>query len=263
MNLARLIEQNYHKLSENDLHIWEYIHTHPEECREISIDRLGAACNISHTTIIRFARKLGLKGFSELKFILKWQQGEQEGFGRDELEKVAQDYQQTLEYIKTVDLSDLFEVLEQADKVYVYGSGSVQSLAARNLKHNFFVANKLFRTIEGKDEMTRVISRIGEQDVMILISLSGNNAFVNEVAQQLKKQGNVVVSICRVQTNELILYSDFNIPFFTHEVQTGGELEFWSMAQIFVINEMLILRYLQYVDEKKRRKRQEEMGLPR
>ena len=30
MRLEDLIEQNYHKLSENDLYIWEYIHRHPD-----------------------------------------------------------------------------------------------------------------------------------------------------------------------------------------------------------------------------------------
>ena len=47
MRLEDLIEQNYHKLSENELYIWEYIRQHPAECRSISIDQLAAACNIS------------------------------------------------------------------------------------------------------------------------------------------------------------------------------------------------------------------------
>ena len=73
MTLHELIEQNYHKLSDNDLHIWQYISANEAACQDMSIDDLADACHISHTTIIRFARKLGLKGFGELKFILRWQ----------------------------------------------------------------------------------------------------------------------------------------------------------------------------------------------
>ena len=84
------------------------------------LDDLAEACHISHTTIIRFARKLGLKGFGELKFILRWQnQQALAGFQPAEIEQVAQDYQQTLEYIRTVDLNDLFHVLEHARTIYV------------------------------------------------------------------------------------------------------------------------------------------------
>ena len=75
MHLEQLIEQNYHKLNESDLYIWNHIRTHPDECRDISIDALSEACCVSHTTILRFAKKLGLSGFSELKVILKWQKG--------------------------------------------------------------------------------------------------------------------------------------------------------------------------------------------
>jgi len=98
MTLHELIEQNYHKLSDNDLHIWQYISANEAACQDMSIDDLAEACHISHTTIIRFARKLGLKGFGELKFILRWQnQQALAGFQPAEIEQVAQDYQQTLE----------------------------------------------------------------------------------------------------------------------------------------------------------------------
>ena len=97
MHLEQLIEQNYHKLNESDLYIWNHIRTHPDECRDISIDALSEACCVSHTTILRFAKKLGLSGFSELKVILKWQKGPKRAFRQDELARTMQDYQQTID----------------------------------------------------------------------------------------------------------------------------------------------------------------------
>lgn len=246
MKLETLIEQNYHKLSENDLHIWRYIHAHPAACRDISIDRLAAACNISHTTILRFSKKLGLAGFSELKMILKWQELGADAFGADEIERSVQDYQQTLEYLRTVDFSDLFTLLDHANQVYIYGSGTVQTLAARSMKQNFFTVNKLFHTIEGEDEMRRLIGRLHEDDVMVFISLSGNNAFMNEMAERLKQAGRTIISITRIQSNRLIYLSDIHIPFFTHAVHTGSQVEFWLTNQLFLINEFLILKYMEY-----------------
>ena len=250
MRLEDLIEQNYHKLSENELYIWEYIRRHPDECRSISIDQLAAACNISHTTILRFARKLGLKGFSELKVVLKWQEPSGAGgtFPRDTLERTVQDYRQTLEYISTVELSDLFSLMDSAGKTYVYGSGSVQQLAAIDLKQKFFTANKLLHVIEGEEEMRQLLERINEGDLVFLISLSGDNDFVNQAAEQVKQRGGIVVSVCRIQSNRLIYLSDINIPFFTHHVELSSTVEYWPSNLLFQVNEFLILRYLQYRD---------------
>ena len=248
MRLETLIEQNYHKLSENELYIWNYIRLHPTVCRDISIDQLAAACNISHTTILRFAKKLGLKGFSELKVILKWQELPEDGFQPDEIERTVQDYQQNMEYISSIDLTDLFTLLDRAGKIYIYGSGSVQHLAARDLQQKFFTGNKLMHVVEGEEEMRKLAELLNENDVVILISLSGDNTFVNRMAERIKQLGGVVVSICRIQSNRLIYLSDINIPFFTHRAKTGAGVEYWPTNLLFQVNEFLILRYLQYCD---------------
>lgn len=252
MKLETLIEQNYHKLSENELHIWDYIQRNPTSCRELSIDQLAQACNISHTTILRFARKLGLKGFSELKVILKWQELSGDGFQPDEIERTIQDYRQNMEYISSVNLTDLFTLLDQASKIYIYGSGNAQRLAAHDLKQKFFMANKLMHVVAGKEEMFRLVDLLGENDVVILISLSGDNVFVNQMAERIKDNKGVVVSICRIQSNRLIYLSDINIPFFTHCAKTGAGVEYWPTNMLFQVNEFLALRYLQYQDIKRR-----------
>lgn len=252
MRLETLIGQNYHRLNENDLYIWEYIRTHPRECRDISIDALSGACCTSHTTILRFAKKLGLSGFSELKVILKWQEQPGSAFHPDELTRTMQDYQQTMEYLCTVDFSDLFALIQQAGQIYIYGSGSVQQRAARGLKEKFFHSHKLMHIVEGETEMRKLAARLRENDLMIFISLSGNNIFVNQVAELLKKNGRTVVSICRVQSNRLIYLSDINIPFFSHAIEIDQAVPIWPTNMLFQVNDFLLLRYLEFLDRQGR-----------
>ena len=68
MRLETLIYDNYKSLNENDKHIWNYILSNKKLCESMSIQELACSCNVSHTTILRFAQKLGLNGYSELKF---------------------------------------------------------------------------------------------------------------------------------------------------------------------------------------------------
>ena len=80
MTLDELVESHYDELNENDLYIWQYIFHHKTECQKMSIQQLAHACNVSHTSIIRFTKKIGLDGYSELKVYLKWSLNKQFDF---------------------------------------------------------------------------------------------------------------------------------------------------------------------------------------
>ena len=76
MKIDDLVNLHYDKLNQSDLHIWKYINAHRKESYNLTIDELASRCNVSRTTILRFAQKLSLKGYSELKVYLKWENKE-------------------------------------------------------------------------------------------------------------------------------------------------------------------------------------------
>ena len=71
MRIEELVNTHYDKLTENDIHIWQYIATHRKECEDLSIDELASRCYVSRTTVMRFAKRIGLHGYAELKLYLK------------------------------------------------------------------------------------------------------------------------------------------------------------------------------------------------
>ena len=73
MKLEALISKHYDSLNPNDLIIWRYIYKHKEKCANMSIEALAEACSVSRSTVMRFAQKLGLAGYSELKVHLRWE----------------------------------------------------------------------------------------------------------------------------------------------------------------------------------------------
>ena len=100
--------------------------------------------------------------------------------------------------------------------------------------------------MEGGGGRREGVGVVGEAGLVVLISLSGDNEFVNQAAECVKQRGGVVASICRIQSNRLMYLSDINIPFFTHHIDLGGTMEYWPSNLLFQINEFLHLRYLQY-----------------
>lgn len=251
MRLETLIEENYEKLNESDLHIWNYILHHKKECQTMSIKELAYECNISHTTILRFARKLGLQGYSEMKIYLKWenrqQNGEKSKFDDREIESVYKDIEKTIEVMKKTDFNDIFELFEKADKIYVYGTGLVQKSAAKDLKRNMISVKKLIYVLEGREESNIILDYLSPKDIFFLLSLSGNNSFMNEFARKLKQIGVKIISITQVGNNELASLSDISLQFYTHSfLLNESQLKISTTTQFFLINQILLLKYLEY-----------------
>lgn len=253
MRLETLIEENYDKLNENDMSIWNYILRHKEECQTMSIQELAKHCHVSHTTVSRFTHKLGMEGFGELKIFLKWDSRDQESFDAREIERVYQDYIKTLDMMMDRDCSDVLELLSQAGQIYVYGSGAVQKNAARELKKNLLFLDYLCNLIEGREEIKMVLEIVREGDVFFLFSLSGENAFVNELAGRLRAKGVRIISVTKVGNNELSRLSDISLQFYAHPVMKGRyNSDVYMTAQFFVVNEFLLLKGLEYQENEGR-----------
>lgn len=247
IKFENLIYKNYKKLNENDKHICNYILNNKVECEDMSIQDLALNCNVSHTTILRFAQKIGLKGYSELKFCLKLENNKEYIFEKAKIINMYQDINKTMDILIKKDFSDICYLLDNCKKIYVYGTGEVQKNAAKELKRNFLYVGKLVDVIEGKDELEILNNYITEEDIIFLISLSGENKVINKFAKNLNKKGTKIISITQSGNNSLSKGSDMSIQFYTHEVaQLEDNLQIFLSSQFFIINEFLLIKYLEY-----------------
>lgn len=249
MRLETLICDNYKNLNDNDKHIWSYILNNKNKCESMSIQELASSCNVSHTTILRFAQKLGLNGYSELKFYLKQDNKNKKipVFDKIEYMKVIDDINKTMNVIVERDFTDVCELLDTCDRIYAYGSGEVQNNAVKELKRSLLSVGKLVNVLEGKDELKTVENYIKENDIIFLFSISGENKLINEFAKELKQKGTKVISICKSGNSTLSKVSDISLEIYTHEVaRLDNDLRIVIGSQFFILNEFLILKYIEY-----------------
>ena len=251
MRLEELIEKNYDKLNENDFYIWKYIIYHKKECSNMSIHELAEKCNVSHTTILRFAHKLGLDGYSEMKVYLKWENKNKLAVTDDDIKNTCKYIEKTMCEIKDMDFTYIFELLDEAENIYVYGTGEVQKNVAKELKRVMLFCNKLVYNLEGSSEREIILNSLTQKDVFFLLSLSGENKSVNEFAKKLKKRNIKIISITKAGNNELAELSDFSINFYSHDINLNihGD-KYLATTQFFLINEIIMLKYLKYISNK-------------
>lgn len=247
MQLETLVHEHFDRMSASDHIIWQYISQHREQCRSMSLHQLADACQVSHTTVLRFLQLLGMDGFGEFKVFLKWEEEQRPVVDERNVERTCFDLTRTVTLIEKYDCTELFRRLDAAANIYAYGSGSVQKSAAKVLKCFFLLDEKLVNVIEGREEREMALHQMQPGDVMFLLSVSGNNTSMNAYARQLRAHGVYLVSICQDNANELARLCDFSIPFYTQQLQIGRSgLSYYSVAGLFIVVETLSLKYAAY-----------------
>ena len=138
MRLDEIINTHRQSLNDTDMVIWKYILQHREMARHISIHELAKSCCVSSTTIVRFAQKLGLDGFGELKAILKMEEQETPHYNSNVLEDLSDFYLKTGEKIFKRNFDSASRLVHEANRVFTFASGYVQANVLQELKRLFF-----------------------------------------------------------------------------------------------------------------------------
>lgn len=247
MNLEDMINEHYNELNENDFYIWQYICHHKEECQKMSIQQLAKECNVSHTSIIRFTKKIGLDGYSELKYYLKWSLKQKKTFDHQTLNTVTDEIIKTINMMKNRDLDQILTLIKNAKHVYIYSTGDIQRNVALELKREFIYCKKIIYVIDGETEIDSVIQHSNQEDIFIIISFSGNNEIAVTLAKALKQLKIPTIGIGINKRNLLSQYVNDYIGFDTSTFPTGYfSNEYCSSVHFFLISNMLFLRYLEY-----------------
>ena len=247
MRLDDLVQEHYDNMGANDRRIWQYVCKNKEACRTMSLHQLADACEVSHTTVLRFLKLLGMDGYSEFKTFLKWDSSSRPVFDTRSVEENSFNLTRTLASIQQADCSELFDRMNQAKRLYAYGSGAVQKAASKVLKDYLILAEQLLHVIEGKEERRMALKQMQKGDVVFLFSVSGNNPVMNDYARELKDAGVILVAICQDGANDLSKLCHFYLPFFTQKIDIGRHgLNYYSSAGMFLIAETLTSNYTAY-----------------
>lgn len=251
MTLDKLVEENYHQLNENDLYIWQYIMHHKRECQKMTIKDLAHNCNVSHTSILRFTKKLGLEGFSELKVHLKWDLAQKSNFEPKIIDTSAHELEETIRMMVSHDYTNILQMIDQADRVFIYGTGVVQNHMAGELRRIFLYAKKVLHFIGNGTEIDTILNNVTKKDLFIIISLSGDNETAVTLSRALRGLHVPRIGIAKAGNNLLSKYCDEMISFRYSTFKVGmSDILYGNTSHFFIIADFLFLKYLEYLQDK-------------
>lgn len=247
MQLEELVSKNYKQLNENDIHIWKYIAANRKVCERLSIDELASRCNVSRTTVLRFSKRLGLKGYTELKVYLcisnntykKAQSG---------LETIYQSYHEYMDYLKDKDFTSIIELIKHANNLYIYGTGSIQNDVALEIKRSFLSVDRLFFNIKSMNETDAFVDIMDEKDVIIMISYSGNTPTMIEFARRLKAKNVPIIAITVSKDNDLSHLANESVFVSTPSIVNPMGARYEGMVNYFILIDFIIAKYIDSYD---------------
>ena len=139
-----IIESHLDKMTDLEQRIGHYFLDPNSIQEDLSSLQVAQTLHISQAALTRFAKKCGFKGYREFSFQylqdLQKAQTEsdnmQSSLSRHVLYNYNQIHQQTKELIDEEKLERVAQIIEEADRVYFFGTGS-SGLVARDMKLRF------------------------------------------------------------------------------------------------------------------------------
>lgn len=255
MKIYDLLQKNYDKMNKRDLNIYSFVVQNKDKIGHMPIEECAELAGVSVSSIMSFTKKLGLDGFSELKYLMKWDDNEFISFNDREIDYTFNDISLTMTMIKNLNLDQLFYKMDRARNFYVIPSGNTQRNVAEELKKNFFNMDKQVIVLDLTNDYDYFLDIFTEDDIFFLISFSGENDAIIEFVNNLKEKP-TIVSITKLTNNRISYLSDFNLPIITHEVYEEKAGQSMSpLSQFYVIIEFFILKYLLYKNTMKENKK--------
>lgn len=201
------VQKFEYKLNDTDDQIIEYILKNKQDVVRLSIQRLAANLYTVPNSIIRLSKKLGYDGYSQLKNSLK-----------EELNKAKEANEDSLQFNieKTFNLIDVEKVtivvrmLYEAKKVLFFGVGDT-ALFCEMMVKNLKISGKQSDFYIHRHEAIYGINELEKDDVLFLLSLSGETGQVLEMAELGNSKNINIISLTHFNRNSLQKLADVNL----------------------------------------------------
>lgn len=253
MKINDLIKENYKFLDKNDIRLYSYIMQEKSDFVEDTLKEFSKKSKFSESAIVNFAKKMGLEGYSELKYLIKWEREKIVDFDEKEIDYTYNDITLSMNMIKALNLDDLFKILDKLNKVYVIYTGYIQKNLAEELKRNFLNIGVIAYTLDIKKDLDLLNKNIEKNDIVFALSFSGENKSLIDFIKKIKKEI-ILVSITKLSNNKLSQISNYNLAFQSHEVYRYEEnTSIRPVSQYYVIIDFLVLKFLNYRSKNKRK----------
>jgi RpiR family transcriptional regulator, glv operon transcriptional regulator len=190
LGMGKVLDQFGSSLAEltpTEKQVLYYIDGNLDEAKKHSLTEIAKVNNVSTTTIVRMSHKLGLEGFSELKYILKTIENQQSLLDDNPVDRYKEEFVSAFEAIQTRELEKLSERMVNAKRVIVVGVG-LSKMMAEYFSKLLMQTNKQTHYTYESHMIDLLPNMVQPDDLVFFISSSGETKTLIQAAEKLTYQ---------------------------------------------------------------------------
>lgn len=224
MSCIKKIKEASVSYTENEKLIAKYILENRMDVLNMSAQVLGERTNTSSAAIIRFSKKLGYKGFTQLKVDLARSVDEDEldldnildtndtmnTLMKKSLQSNLRTIESTYKLLNEKDLDKAVELIDKAKTIYLFGVGGSSTICS-DFQYKLMRIGK--RVMYSKDMHVQLMftTAVTKDDLVIFVSYSGKTKEILTAAKWAKKMEIPSIAITQFTINPLTKLSDISL----------------------------------------------------
>lgn len=269
MDIASRISQQYRSLSGSECLVADVVLADMEVASQLSIAELAHRAGVSHATVTRFAKSLDCKNVRELKHNLAKTAALGERFIKDNpddqdnvhiiYDSIKSALDQNAGLISTQKVSRAAELISRAHQVFAFGTGGGSTIMANECQYRLFRLGISITAYTDNVLMRMAAASMDSQDVLLCLSLSGENPELENALKVAREYDVNIVSITNIGSTIASL-SDIVLPICLDETEyiyKPSAARYVMMANIDILSTELATKCKRQSQDKLRRIKQQ------
>ncbi|EPJ1398549.1 TPA: MurR/RpiR family transcriptional regulator [Yersinia enterocolitica] len=253
------IRQLYPTLAQNDRKLADFLLTNPEQARHLSSQKLAQQTGVSQSAVVKFAQKLGYKGFPALKQALSEIVAAPEQavtlhnqilstdslktVGEKLLAEKAAALRATLDINSEQRLTEALDMLRSARRVILMGLGA-SGLVAKDLAYKLLKIGVMAVSETDMHAQLAAVQALDSRDLLLAISFSGERREINLAAEEAQRCGAKVLALTSFTPNSLQQRADHCLYTISEEPAIRSAAISSSTAQ-YALTDLLFMAMIQ------------------
>ncbi len=243
------IRSEYKSLPPSEVKVADYVLENPEEIIYLSVSELATAVNVSDSTIIRFCKDVGFKGYQEFKLfiaqdlVVTIENINEDISSDDDLKTLSQKItysnkqaiDETMSVLNLEDLEKAINQIAEADKIQFFGVGA-SGITACDAKYKFLRIGKNVDCYTDAHLQAMSASTLNENDLVIGISHSGSTKDVVDSCKIASEAGATVICITGHNKSPITKVADIKLLTATKEGPLGSGALRSKIAQLHMLD---------------------------
>lgn len=210
MRLEERINQ-VNNFSNTEYILLEFIISAKSKVIKMQAAELAAQTYTSPASVTRLSQKLGFSGFNEFKFFLKQEVNELKLHKNKSWQLLQTDIEKTTNLTEEANLLPISRLIAEAKNIFVFGTDWGERNTAELFVRNFITVGVYMTIVPSITELRWISERIQKDDMVMIISYSGEGKDVTELSQLLKLRKVKMVSVTPLSKNPLSTLASNNL----------------------------------------------------